>query len=168
MRLTNGTRPSFRFRSIKRFVFVLSIIGAAVMGMQSASAAEGVITAPSKYSVEIAIERLEAGVKAKDFTVFAKIDHAAGATKVGMTLRPTTLLIFGNPRGGTPLMTASQSAGLDLPLKMLVWEDSAGKVWLSYSDPVWMARRHGIDPDLAAVKGMTAGLAALAATAGQR
>ncbi|HSW26037.1 MAG TPA: DUF302 domain-containing protein, partial [Burkholderiaceae bacterium] len=76
-------------------------------------------------------------------TVFARIDHAAGATKVGKSLRPTELLIFGNPQGGTPLMECAQSAGIDLPLKALVWQDEAAQVWLGYNDPAFLAQRHG-------------------------
>ena len=167
MTSTTCAGPFFHARGAARIVGALLLAAVAVIGVPSANAAEGVVTAPSKYPVDKAVERLESAVKAKDFMVFAKVDHSAGAAKVGMVLRPTVLLIFGNPRGGTPLMSASQSAGLDLPLKMLVWEDAAGKVWLSYSDPAWIARRHSIDPDLAVVKGMTGGLAALAATAGQ-
>ena len=75
--------------------------------------------------------------------MFARIDHAAGAQKVGKTLRPTELLIFGNPQGGTPLMECAQSAGIDLPLKALVWEDAQGQSWLGYNDPAWLAQRHG-------------------------
>ena len=167
MTSTKGNRSSLFTRAIVRGLSVLILTGAAMIGLRSANAAEGIVTAPSKYPVEKTVERLESAVKAKEFAIFAKVDHAAGAMQVGMALRPTVLLIFGNPRGGTPVMSASQTAGLDLPLKMLVWEDAAGKVWLSWSDPVWIARRHGIDPDLAAVKGMTGGLAALAAAAGQ-
>lgn len=108
-------------------------------------AGDGLITILSTRSVQDTIEGVEAAIKAKGATVFAKIDHAAGAIEAGTTLRPTTLIIFGNARGGTPLMQASQHAGIDLPLKALVWEDSDGKVWLTYNDPAWIARRHAID-----------------------
>ncbi len=81
------------------------------------------------------MDRLEVEIKAKGLTVFARIDHAAGAAQVGLALRPTEVLIFGNARGGTPLMQSSQTAGIDLPLKCLVWQDEAGKTWLSYNDP---------------------------------
>jgi uncharacterized protein (DUF302 family) len=89
-------------------------------------------------------ERLEAQVKAKGMTIFARIDHAAGAAEVGLPLRPTELLIFGNAKGGTPLMQAEQAIGIDLPLKALVWQDEAGVTWLSYNDPTWLAKRHGL------------------------
>jgi uncharacterized protein (DUF302 family) len=86
--------------------------------------------------------RIEDIVKQQGLTVFARIDHAAGAAKIGKTLRPTELLIFGNPQGGTPLMECAQSAGIDLPLKALVWEDSTGQVWVGYNDPAYLAKRH--------------------------
>jgi uncharacterized protein (DUF302 family) len=82
-------------------------------------------------------------VKQRGLTVFARIDHAAGAAKVSKTLRPTELLIFGNPQGGTPLMECAQTSGIDLPLKALVWQDKAAQVWLGYNDPAFLAQRHG-------------------------
>jgi uncharacterized protein (DUF302 family) len=102
----------------------------------------GLTTVPSAHSVKATIDRLESEVKSKGLTVFARIDHAAGAKEVGMPLRPTELLIFGNARGGTPLMQAVQTSGIDLPLKALAWEDAGGKVWLSYNEPGWIAERH--------------------------
>ena len=107
--------------------------------------AEGLITIPSSYGPVETMNRLEAEVKGKGLTVFAHIDHAAGATAAGLGLNPTDLLIFGNAKGGTPLMQAVQTAGIDLPLKMLVWQDTGGQTWLSYNDPHWLAERHGID-----------------------
>ncbi len=107
-------------------------------------ASEGLVTLPSSFVAKDTMDKLEAAVKAKSLTVFARIDHAAGAAAVGMPLRPTELLIFGNARGGTPLMQAHQAAGIDLPLKALVYEDAAGKVWLAYNDPHWIAERHGL------------------------
>ena len=104
----------------------------------------GLTTLPSIHSAKETMDRLEADVKAKSLTVFARVDHAAGAKDVGMQLRPTELLIFGNAKGGTPLMQALQTTGIDLPLKALVWEDAEGKTWISYTDPVWIARRHGL------------------------
>jgi uncharacterized protein (DUF302 family) len=88
------------------------------------------------------MERLKAAVTARGMTIFAQIDHADAAKEVGMTLAPTEVLIFGSPKAGTPLMQASQT--IDLPLKALVWQDSAGKTWLGYNDPKWLARRHGV------------------------
>jgi uncharacterized protein (DUF302 family) len=123
----------------------------------------GLTTLPSTYSAKETMDRLEAEVKARGMTVFARIDHSAGAKDVGLPLRPTELLIFGNARGGTPLMQALQTAGIDLPLKALVWEDPGGKVWLSYNEPAWIAQRHG---DAASVSEVTSRLAsALAALA---
>jgi uncharacterized protein (DUF302 family) len=125
----------------------------------------GLITIPSHHDVNETIDRLESAVAAKGIAVFARIDHAAGAKAAGMPLRPTLLLVFGNPKAGTPLMQAAQIVGIDLPLKALAWEDAAGKVWLSYNDPAWLAQRHGIDAADAPVKALAAGLAALAKAA---
>jgi uncharacterized protein (DUF302 family) len=91
------------------------------------------------------MNRFEAAVRAKGLTVFANVDHAAGATAAGLSLRPTDLLIFGNAKGGTPLMQLNPTIGIDLPLKALVWQDAAGTTWLSYNDPSWLATRHGLD-----------------------
>lgn len=90
------------------------------------------------------MDKLEAVVKARGLTVFARIDHAAGAAKIGKSLRPTELLIFGNAQGGTPLMECVQSFGIDLPLKALVWADADGQTWVSYNDPAFLAQRHGV------------------------
>jgi len=109
----------------------------------------GLTTLPSVHSVKDTVDRLEAAVKMKGMSVFARIDHAAGARDAGLALRPTELLIFGNARGGTPLMQAVQTIGIDLPLKALAWEDEAGKVWLSYNEPAWLAARHGAADRLA-------------------
>src|SRR5438105_15758182 len=107
------------------------------------------------------MDRLEAEVRAKGMTIFARIDHAAGAAAVGLTLRPTELIIFGNARGGTPLMQASQTAGIDLPLKALVWQDGAGKTWLSYNEPSWIVQRHGLGIRAEIVDNLTAALRAI-------
>jgi uncharacterized protein (DUF302 family) len=108
------------------------------------AAADGLIEVKSPYNVKDTMNRVEEIVKQRGLNVFARIDHAAGAAKVGKSLRPTELLIFGNPQGGTPLMECAQSAGIDLPLKALVWEDASAQVWLGYNDPAYLARRHGI------------------------
>jgi uncharacterized protein (DUF302 family) len=126
---------------------------------------EGLITRPSRRSVRETIDRLAAELAAKGVTIFARIDHAAGAAAVGMSLRPTELLIFGNAKAGTPLMQLSQAIGIDLPLKALAWEDAAGKVWLAVNDPAWLARRHGLADDAAPVQAMAAVLSGLAETA---
>lgn len=105
--------------------------------------ADGLISVVSPRSAAETMARLEGIVKERGLNVFARIDHAAGAAKIGKTLRPTELLIFGNPQGGTPLMECAQTAGIDLPLKALVWQDEAGKVMLSYNDLEYLAKRHG-------------------------
>jgi uncharacterized protein (DUF302 family) len=107
------------------------------------AAADGLMMLKSPYSVTETMNRLEEVVKKRDLNVFARIDHAAGAAKVGKTLRPTELLIFGNPQGGTPLMECAQTTGIDLPLKALVWQDESSQVWLDYNDPAYLAQRHG-------------------------
>ena len=108
-------------------------------------------------------DRLEAAIRARGLTLFARIDHAAGAADAGLTLRFTQLLIFGNARGGTPLMQAAQTIGIDLPLRALVWQDAAGDTWLGYNDPAWLAHHHGIGADATApLAAMTAMLHAIA------
>jgi uncharacterized protein (DUF302 family) len=109
-----------------------------------AGAADGLVAVKSPLSAKATMDKLEEIVKQRGLNVFARIDHAAGATKVGKTLRPTELLIFGNPQGGTPLMECAQSAGIDLPLKALVWEDATAQVWLGYNDPAFLAQRHAV------------------------
>ena len=105
---------------------------------------EGLTSIPSNFGPKATMDRLEAEIRAKGLNVFARIDHSAGATEVGLTLRPSELIIFGNARGGTPLMQSVQTVGIDLPLKALVWQDAVNKTWLSYNEPGWIARRHGI------------------------
>jgi uncharacterized protein (DUF302 family) len=112
-------------------------------------AADGLTTIESRYGPKETLDRLETDVKARGLTVFARIDHAAGAGAVGMTLLPTAVLIFGNARGGTPLMQASQLIGIDLPLKVLVWQDTSGTTWLSYYDPTVLAKRYGLPAETA-------------------
>jgi uncharacterized protein (DUF302 family) len=124
-------------------------------------AVDGLITLPGSHGPKETMNRFEAEVKARGMTVFARIDHAAGAAAVGLPLRPTELLIFGNAKGGTPLMQSVQTIGIDLPLKALVWQDESGKTWLSYNDPAWLAKRHGHQVD-AAVSAMAGALDALA------
>jgi uncharacterized protein (DUF302 family) len=119
------------------------------------------VAVKSPYSAKETLSRLEDLVKQRGLNVFARIDHAAGAAKIGKTLRPTELLIFGNPQGGTPLMECAQSAGIDLPLKALVWEDEKAQVWLGYNDPAFLAQRHGAS-NCPAVEGLRKALAGLA------
>jgi uncharacterized protein (DUF302 family) len=129
-----------------------------------AFAADGLVEVKSPYSVKETVTRLEDIVKQRGLNVFARIDHAAGANKIGKTLRPTELLIFGNPQGGTPLMECAQSAGIDLPLKALVWEDDSAQVRLGYNDPAYLARRHGI-ADCPAVENLRKALTEITAAA---
>jgi len=103
---------------------------------------DGLTSIRSSFGPKETMDRLEAEIRAHGLNVFARIDHAAGATEVGLTLRPTELIIFGNARGGTPLMQLSQTAGIDLPLKALVWQDAANNTWLSYNEPSWILHRH--------------------------
>ena len=129
-------------------------------------AAQGLTTLRSSYGPKDTMNRLEAEVRAKGMTVFAHIDHAAGARAVGLSLRPTEVLIFGNAKAGTPLMQSVQTIGIDLPLKALVWQDSSGDTWLSYNDPAWLAQRHGVSGETAAaISTMTAALGAVAKAA---
>jgi uncharacterized protein (DUF302 family) len=126
------------------------------------------VTLPSSHGVTETIERLKTLVDQKKIHVFAHIDHAAGAEKVGQSLRPTQVLIFGNPQAGTPLMQSRQTIGLDLPLRVLVYEDAAGKVWLSYHRPSYLAKQYQVSGIDEAVKALDDGLAALTrAAAGQ-
>jgi uncharacterized protein (DUF302 family) len=126
----------------------------------------GLTTIASAHGVKDTIDRLESEVKSKGLTVFTRIDHAAGANEAGLPLRPTELLIFGNARGGTPLMQAAQTIGIDLPLKALAWEDAGGKVWLSYNEPTWITDRHGASGQVIEVaQRLGAALAGLAKSA---
>jgi uncharacterized protein (DUF302 family) len=128
--------------------------------------ADGVITVQSRFGVTETIDRLADIVLRAGLLVFARIDHAAGARDVGTTLRPTELLIFGNPKGGTPLMQVRQISGIDLPVKALAWEDADGAVWLSCNDAHWIAERHGLgDASKQAVEAIAAGMAKVIAVA---
>ncbi|AWM02873.1 DUF302 domain-containing protein [Bradyrhizobium amphicarpaeae] len=145
---------------------ILVLIAATCSWEAPAMAADGLITIKSSFGPEDTMKRLEAEVKAKGFTVFAHVDHAAGAAAVGLQLRPTDLIIFGNAKGGTPLMQQAQTVGIDLPLKALVWQDDQGATWLSYNDPAYFAGRHGVgEPAKAAVAAMTGALHAIATKA---
>jgi uncharacterized protein (DUF302 family) len=129
-------------------------------------AAQGLTTIRSSFGPEETMNRFEAEVSARGMIAFALIDHAAGAAAAGLSLRPTDLLIFGNARGGTPLMELVQTIGIDLPLKVLVWQDASGITWLSYTDPDWLAKRHGLGPEVGAtISGLTAALDHIARSA---
>ena len=121
---------------------------------------EGLLVHESPLPVRQTMDRLEAQVRRSGLLVFARVDHAAGAASVGSPLRPTELLIFGHPQGGTPLMKQAQSIGIDLPLKALVWEDAQGQVWLGYNDVDYLVHRHGVmaSPAAAGLSGVLASL----------
>lgn len=123
---------------------------------------DGLITIESALSARDTADRLAAIAEAKSLTIFARIDHAANAREIGMELRPTELLIFGNPNGGTPLMQDKQTAGIDLPLRVLVWEDADSRVWLSYDDVRWIAKRQALEVQSeTSVKAIETALAAI-------
>lgn len=126
----------------------IRIISLTTLFIASSSMADtdnhGMINMKSKYSVAETIDRLESALNKKGMTIFTRVDHSAGAKKAGMQLRPTELLIFGNPKVGTPLMLCSQTTALDLPQKALAYQDKEGQVWLAYNDPAYMAERHAI------------------------
>ena len=108
----------------------------------------GIVDKPSSHSVEETVEKLKGILQSKGVTLFATVDHGGEAAKVGMQMPPTKLLIFGSPKAGTPLMLASPSIAIDLPLKILIWEDAQGKVWVSYNSPSYLQQRHRIPPEL--------------------
>jgi uncharacterized protein (DUF302 family) len=115
---------------------------------------EGLTTVRSDFGPEQTMTRLEMEIVAHGMRVFSRINHAALAAELGLTLRPTEVILFGNPRGGTPFMQANQTMGIDLPLKMLVWQEASGQTWISYNEPAWLAKRHevtGIEGPLAAM-----------------
>jgi uncharacterized protein (DUF302 family) len=123
---------------------------------------EGMTIVQSRFDPKTTMDRLAEAVTAHGITVLARIDHAGAAAKAGLSLRPTEVLIFGNPKAGTPLMQAVQTAGIDLPLKVLVWQDAEGKTWLGYNNPNWIAARHGVGTGHeTTLDVMTAGLAGL-------
>ena len=124
----------------------------------------GIVDKPSNHSVEQTVEKLKTLLQSKGVTLFALVDHSGEAEKVGMKMPPTKLLIFGSPKAGTPLMLASPTIAIDLPLKILVWEDGQGKVWVSYNSPGYLKERHGLPPDL--VRNIAA-VETLAAKAGE-
>jgi uncharacterized protein (DUF302 family) len=114
----------------------------------SARRDRGIVDLPSRHSVDETVGRLQEILRAKGVALFALVDHSGEAAKVGIEMRPTKLLIFGNPKAGTPLMLAAPSVAIDLPLKILVWEDAAGKVWVSYNSPAYLKERHGLPEEL--------------------
>jgi len=150
-----------KFTNLLFFPLVLSV----TLFSQQILADDGMIRLASPYSVSVTLDKLEAALKAKGMTIFTRISHSDGAKKVGIELRPTELLVFGNPKVGTPLMLCSQTEAIDLPQKALAYEDEAGKVWLVYNDAEYMAARHHVTGCDAAVKKVSAALAKFAAAA---
>ncbi len=110
--------------------------------------ANGFVSVKTIHSVDEAVHRLKAILEAKGVALFALIDHSGEAAKVGMTMRPTQLLVFGNPKAGTPVMLASPTSAIDLPLKILIWQDAEEQVWISYNDPAYLQERHALAPEL--------------------
>lgn len=145
-------------------ILSISILIVALM-TASAVAQGGLISARSSHDVITTANRLESALTAKGITIFARIDHAAGARQIGQSLRPTLLIIFGKPAMGTPLIQRSRSIGIDLPLKALIWEDTSGQVWLTYTAPQELASRHGITEMGASIEKMTQALSNLAMAA---
>lgn len=147
---------------------IRSLFVAATLMMAStlAVASDGLIAVKSPHSAKVTMDRLEDIVKQRGLTVFVRVDHAAGAARIGKTLRPTEILIFGNPQGGTPFMECAQVVGIDLPLKALVWEDASSQVWLGYNDPAWLAKRHGV-ADCPAAANLSKALSGIAGAATQ-
>jgi len=151
---------------VSALVKILALVAATCLWETQAMAVDGLITIKSSFGPEETMKRLEAEVTAKGLTIFAHVDHAAAAAAAGLPLRPTDLIIFGNARGGTPLMQQSQTSGIDLPLKALVWQDEQGATFLSYNDPAYLAGRHGIgEPAKAVVTALTGALHAIATKA---
>ncbi len=132
-------------------------------GVSTSAVPAGMVLLPAQGSVADAWTRLDAAVAERGLTVFARIDFAADAAAVGMHLRPTRMLVFGNPRAGTPLLAAAPAAGIDLPLKVLIWEDAQGRVTVGYNSPAWIGARHGVPDELRARLQPVEQLAAIAA-----
>ncbi len=145
-----------------RLVLVVII---ACLVSASAQAGDNLVVKQSAHSVAATLDRLEAILKKKGLTIFARVDHAAGAKKAGMAMKPTQLLIFGNPKMGTPLMLSNPRIGIDLPIKVLAWQDRAGSVWLAYNDPGYLKSRHGIGDRDAVFGKMTGALGKLTGAA---
>ncbi len=142
------------------FAAATLLVGCATTGVPSAG--NGLVSLKSPYSQAETVNRLEGQVRQRNLAVVARVDHAGAAQRIGQALRPTEVMIFGNPQAGTPLMQCSQTVGIDLPVKALVWTDAGGQVWVGYNDPVWMVQRHGAAecPAAANVSKALAGIAA--------
>ena len=127
----------------------------------------GLVSVPSDHDVRTTADRLENALKAKGMKIFMRVNHSQGAKDVGKALRPTELIVFGNPKVGTPLMQCNQTAGIDLPQKALIWQDAVGKVWFTYNDPNYLADRHALDKCSPVIQKVGKALAAFARSATQ-
>ena len=141
---------------MKRLFVLISLV--VLVPIMSIAGDNGKINKKSHFSVKVTLDRLENVLRKKGITIVTRWSHHAGAKKVGIALRPTELLIFGNPKMGSHFFTSNQTAGIDLPMKALAWKDEKGQVWLTYNDPVYIANRHGINDRPAIVKKMTGAL----------
>jgi uncharacterized protein (DUF302 family) len=150
---------------MKRIVLLILLLSI-VMATPSMAGQAGLINVKSTHSVAETADRLERLLSEKGMTVFLRLNHAEAAASVGITLRPTELIIFGNPKVGSPLMAKQQTIGIDLPQKMLIWQDASGQVWLTYNDADYLAERHELSQDLPSFEKVRKALAAFAQTAG--
>ena len=141
---------------MKRLFILISLV--VLVPVMSVAGDNGMISKKSNFSVKVTLDRLENVLRKKGITIVTRWSHHAGAKKAGIDLRPTELLIFGNPKMGSHFFTSNQTAGIDLPMKALAWKDEKGQVWLTYNDPVYIANRHGINDRPAIVKKMTGAL----------
>jgi uncharacterized protein (DUF302 family) len=148
------------FRTAATLLIAAVLSGCAAMP-GGPHARHGLVAVKSPHGQAETLSRLEAQVKQRNLAVVARIDHAAGAQRINQTLRPTEVMIFGSPQAGTPLMLCAQGAGIDLPMKALVWTDAAGQTWLGYNDPAWIVHRHG-GGDCPAAENVRKALAAIA------
>lgn len=143
----------------KTFAILFSLIVSFYTGAVHAGSADGLVVMKSAHSASVTLDRLQSLLKSKGIRVFARVSHKDNAKGVGLQLRPTELLIFGNPKLGTHFFTSKQSAGIDLPMKALAWEDNKGQTWYAYNDPAYIAKRHGIKNRSDIVKKMSNALA---------
>jgi uncharacterized protein (DUF302 family) len=159
----SNSLKAYHRRTILVLIFAICVL---LQAGTTTMAAQGLITVRSSFTVSETLERLDRAISDMNMKVMSRIDHGAAAATVDMHLRPTHLIIFGSPKGGTPVMQLIQTLGIDLPLKALVWQDEDGTTWLSYNDPMWLVARHdGGSNAQAAVHTMTAALAAVAGLA---
>lgn len=146
---------------MRKLFSVLILCAMSSLAFAGGHAKDGLVTIKSNHSVKVTLDRLEAVLKKKGITIVTRWNHTAGAEKAGIKLRPTELLIFGNPKLGSHMFTSNQTAGIDLPMKALAWQDEKGQVWLTYNDPAYIANRHGIKDRPEIVKKMTGALGKL-------